>query len=63
MLEVDQSVTANAKLGVASTGEVVSVEGATPILDAQTSTVGQVIDQQTVQKIPLTAVIFSTLPT
>jgi hypothetical protein len=53
MLQVDQSVTANARLGVASTGEVVSVEGATPILDAQTSTVGQVIDQKTVQKIPL----------
>jgi hypothetical protein len=53
MLQVDESVTANAKLGVASTGEVVSVEGATPILDAQTSTVGQVIDQKTVQKIPL----------
>jgi Carboxypeptidase regulatory-like domain len=52
-LEVDQNVTINAKLGIASTGEVVRVEGAGQILDAQTATVGQVIDQQTVQKIPL----------
>ena len=52
-LEVDQSVTANAKLGLASTGEVVQVQSAAPILDAQTITVGQVIDQKTVQEIPL----------
>ena len=52
-LQVDQSVTANVKLGVASAGEVVQVQGATPILDAQTITVGQVIDQKTVQEIPL----------
>ncbi len=52
-LEVDQNVTANAKLGLASAGEVVQVEGAAPILDAQTITVGQVIDQKTVQEIPL----------
>ena len=39
-LQVDQSVTANAKLGVASTGEVVEVQGAAPILDAATMTVG-----------------------
>jgi hypothetical protein len=52
-LEVDQNVTANAKLGVASTGEVVEVQGAAPVIDAQTITVGQVIDQRTVQGIPL----------
>jgi hypothetical protein len=52
-LQVDQAVTANAKLGVASTGEVVQVQGAAPILDAATMTVGQVIDQKTVQEIPL----------
>jgi hypothetical protein len=52
-LQVDQSVTANAKLGIASTGEVVQVQGAAPILDAATMTVGQVIDQKTVQEIPL----------
>jgi Carboxypeptidase regulatory-like domain len=52
-LQVDQAVTANAKLRVASAGEVVQVQGAAPILDAQTITVGQVIDQKTVQEIPL----------
>jgi hypothetical protein len=52
-LGVDQSVTANVKLGLASAGEVVQVQGAAPILDAQTITVGQVIDQKTVQEIPL----------
>ncbi len=52
-LEVDQNVTSNVKLGLASAGEVVQVEGAAPILDAQTITVGQVIDQKTVQEIPL----------
>jgi hypothetical protein len=52
-LQVDQSVTVDVKLGLASTGEVVQVQGAAPILDAQTITVGQVIDQRTVQEIPL----------
>ena len=52
-LQVDQSVTANVKLGLASAGQVVQVQGAAPILDAQTITVGQVIDQKTVQAIPL----------
>ena len=41
-LQVDQSVTANARLGVASTGEVVEVQGAAPILDAATMTVGRI---------------------
>ena len=48
-----QSVTADVKLGLAATGEVVQVQGTAPILDAQTMTVGQVIDQKTVQEIPL----------
>lgn len=52
-LGVDQSVTANVKLGLASAGEVVQVQGSAPIIDAQTITVGQVIDQKTVQEIPL----------
>jgi hypothetical protein len=52
-LQVDQSVTVDVKLGLASTGEVIQVQGAAPILDAQTITVGQVIDQKTVQEIPL----------
>ena len=52
-LQVDQSVTANVKLGLASTGEVIEVQGTAPIVDANTMTVGQVIDQKTVQEIPL----------
>lgn len=52
-LQVDQSVTANVRLGLASSGEVVQVQGAAPIIDAETITVGQVIDQKTVQEIPL----------
>ncbi len=52
-LQVDQNVTADARLGLASSGEVVQVQGAAPIIDAQTITVGQVIDQKTVQEIPL----------
>ena len=52
-LQVDQNVTTNIRLGMAATGEVVQVEGAAPIIDAQTITVGQVIDQKTVQEIPL----------
>jgi hypothetical protein len=52
-LQVDQNVTENVRLGVASAGEIVHVQGAAPILDAQTITMGQAIDQNTVQKIPL----------
>jgi hypothetical protein len=52
-LQVDQSVTANVKLGVAATGEIVEVQGTASIVDAETSTFGQVIDQKTVQEIPL----------
>ncbi len=53
-LQVDQSVTANVKLNVQSAGETVQVEaGAAPIIDSQTITLGQVIDKDTVQNIPL----------
>jgi hypothetical protein len=53
-LQVDQSVTANVKLNVQSSGETVQVEGgAAPLIDSQTITMGQVIDKDTVQNIPL----------
>jgi hypothetical protein len=53
-LQVDQSVTVNVKLNVQSSGETVQVEGsAAPIIDSQTITMGQVIDKDTVQNIPL----------
>jgi hypothetical protein len=52
-LEVDGHVTVNARMALAGTGEVVQVEGAPPAIETQTITVGQVIDQKTVQEIPL----------
>ncbi len=53
-LQVDQSVTANVKLNVQSSGETVQVEASTaPLIDSQTITMGQVIDKDTVQNIPL----------
>ena len=52
-LEVDGHVTVNARLALASAGETVQVEGAPPAIETQTMTVGQVIDQKTVQEIPL----------
>lgn len=52
-LLVDQTSTINVKLNVSSTGEIVEVEGSAPLIDSQTVTVGQVINQQTVQNIPL----------
>ena len=52
-LQVDAHQTVNAKLALASEGTTVQVEGAPPQIEAQTMTVGQVIDRQTVQEIPL----------
>lgn len=52
-LEVNATATLNAKLSVGSSGETVQVEGAVAVLEAQTMTMGQVIDQETVQQIPL----------
>jgi Carboxypeptidase regulatory-like domain len=52
-LQVDQSVVVDVKLSIASTGEVVQVDSTASILDAATMTVGQVIDQTTVQRVPL----------
>jgi hypothetical protein len=52
-LEVNASVTVNAKLAVASAGETVEVESSAAAIESQTITVGQVIDKETVQQIPL----------
>lgn len=53
ILQVDQKTTLNIPLSVAATGDVVQVEGTAPLIDAQSITMGQVIDQKTVQEIPL----------
>ena len=52
-LQVDAHLTVNAKLALQSAGETVQVEGTPPQIETQTMTVGQVIDRQTVQEIPL----------
>jgi len=52
-LLVDQSATVNARLAIASAGEIVTVESTAPILEAQSITVGQSIDEKTVQEMPL----------
>ncbi len=52
-LLVDQSATINAHLSIASAGEVVNVQSTAPILEANTITVGQSIDEKTVQEMPL----------
>ena len=52
-LDVDQKVTANMNLALASSGETVQVEGTSQQIEASTMTVGQVIDRTTVQEIPL----------
>jgi len=52
-LDVDRQVTVDMHLAVTSAGETVQVESTTTEIEAQTMTVGQVIDKETVQEIPL----------
>ncbi len=53
-LNVDQHVTVNMNLALASAGETVQVESSTASqIETQTITVGQVIDRAVVQQIPL----------
>jgi hypothetical protein len=52
-LDVDQKVTINMKLAISSAGETVEVQGGAPVIDSADVTVGQVIEKETVQEIPL----------
>ncbi len=52
-LLVSQNSVQNFSLKVASTGEVISVEATAPVIESTTITVGQAIDQRTVQELPL----------
>lgn len=52
-LNVNQSVVMNVHFSVSSAGETVQVESAATQIESQTMTVGQVIDQSTVQELPL----------
>jgi outer membrane receptor protein involved in Fe transport len=53
ILQVSQNSVQNFGLKVASTSEVVTVEATAPVIEATTITVGQTINQRTVQEIPL----------
>ncbi len=52
-LLVDAKTNLDVPLSLASAGETVQVESAAPLIDSETITVGQVIDRQTVQEVPL----------
>jgi hypothetical protein len=52
-LEVAQTLVQNVKLAVGSISEELSVVGEAPVIESTTTSVGQVIDQRTVQEIPL----------
>lgn len=52
-LPVSQIVVQNFQLGLAKTEEVVTVSSEVPVVDTSTMTVGQVINERTVQQIPL----------
>src|SRR5262245_13482934 len=52
-LEVAQVAVQNVKLAVGGVAEELSVVGETPAIESTTTSVGQVIDQRTVQEIPL----------
>jgi hypothetical protein len=53
VLQVAQNSVQNFGLKVASTTEVVTVEATAPVIESTTMTVGQTINQRTVQDIPL----------
>jgi hypothetical protein len=52
-LEVSQNSVQNFSLKIAGTGTVVTVESTQPVIESTTMSVGQVIDQNVVQEIPL----------
>src|SRR5437016_8927259 len=53
VLAVNQNSVQNFSLKVANSTEVVTVEATAPVIETTTMTVGQSIDQRTVQEIPL----------
>ena len=52
-LDVDRAVTVNMHLAISAAGETVQVQSAVQEIEAQTITVGQVIDNTAVQDLPL----------
>src|SRR3954469_3283055 len=53
VLPVSQIVARDFKVGIQKSAEVVNVSGEAPAIEASTMTVGQVINERTVQQIPL----------
>ncbi len=53
VLLVDRNSVQNFTLKVADTSQVLTVESTAPVIEVTTSTVGQAIDQHTVQEVPL----------
>jgi len=53
ILQVDNNAVQNFSLNVATASETVTVEASAPMIETTTMSVGQVIDQNTVQEIPL----------
>jgi hypothetical protein len=53
VLDVNRQIQQNFSMKVASTSETVEVTGASPVIETSTMTVGQVINERTVQDIPL----------
>src|SRR5437867_4304342 len=52
-LEVAQTMVQNVRLAIGSLSEEVAVVGEAPVIESTTTSVGQVINQRTVQEIPL----------
>ena len=52
-LEVSQTIQQNIELRVGGTTETISINTGGPVIESNTTTVGQVISQRTVQEIPL----------
>lgn len=53
VLAIDQVAEVNARLGIGSTQETITVTGDTPLLQTGTSSVGLVVDSATIQNTPL----------
>ena len=53
VLQVSTTVTQNIQLAVGKVSQQVTITAETPVIDNSTVTIGQVVDQKTVQEIPL----------
>jgi len=63
LLQVDQSEQLNIPLALTSAGETVEVGGSAPLIESGSVTVGEVLDKQVVQEIPLNGRHFLDLTT